>query len=124
MYRVAGPKTLRLDKVGDFLEMNCSDLAYLRGALQLLDGNTTSVVIAFEFSCEPTGEGLFFEPDTATRLSTIGNGKVSPSVIDCRGFIRCRMRVITATATADSIGVARMGSFTEVTSFGFRGRDS
>lgn len=114
MYRTAGPKTLRVDKVGDFLEMDCADLSDLRGSIQLLDGNMTSVVIAFEFSCDPYGEALFFEPDTATRLSSIGSGMASTSSISCKGFARVRMRVITATGTANSIGSARMCSYTEV----------
>lgn len=124
MYRVAGPKTIRLDKVGDLLEMNCSDLSDLRGWIQLFEGSLTGLVIGFKFSCEPTGEGLFFEPDTGYRLSSMtGIGAVSAAAINCKGFARVRMEVLTAASTADSIGSFRMCSYTEVTMFGFVGRE-
>lgn len=123
MYRVAGPTALRLDKVGDFLEMKCHDLSDLRGWVHVIVGNATSVVIQFQFSCEPTGDGLFFEAASGDRLTSIGTGIVSAAVINCKGFARVRMIVTTATATADSLAIARMCSYTEVTAFGFVGRD-
>lgn len=123
MYRVAGPKTVRLDKTGDCLEMNCTDLSDLRGWVQLLGGDATNVVVQFHFSPEPTGEGLFFEATSSDRLTTIGNGSVSASVINCKGFARVRMIVTTATTTVDSIASFRMCSYTEVSQFGFLGRD-
>ena len=118
MYRAAGPKALRLDVVGDFLELDVSDISDIRGSLEVVQGDATGVVIAFMFSTEPRGEGRFFEASTGDRLTSIGTGSVSANVINCKGFARVRMMVTTATATANSLGIARMCSYTETVQFG------
>lgn len=123
MYRIAGPKVLRLDVVGDFLEMNCSDTSDLRGFAHVVIGDATSVVIQFWFSCEPVGDGLFFEASSGDRLTSIGTGKVSAAVINCKGFARVRMTVTTVTATANSVAIVMMSSYTEVVTFGMTGRE-
>jgi hypothetical protein len=93
--------------------MDCAEVSQIRGQARLLIGNTTSVVVAFKFAVSPWGS-MFLERDTADRLSTIGDNKMSATGIDCRGFARVRMEVVTATATADSLALFDLYGYSDV----------
>lgn len=99
---------IKFDAIGEYVELPIDGYSELRGQVDLDDGALTSLVIGFLFSCAKNG-GRFHEPTTSTRF-TAAEG-VSAAIIDCRGFARCRMKVITAAVTAGTKGTLTIAAY-------------
>lgn len=98
-FKAAGPKELRLDYVGDFLEMPLYGISKVRAQVDVDIGDPTSCVMSFYVSCGLTS-GRFIEFDSTKRFAVSGTGAISAEV-DLTGFARVQLRVFTASAAAD-----------------------
>jgi hypothetical protein len=100
MFRSVSKSSIRLGQVGDTVEMDCSDLADLRGQLELEVAAVSGYEVAFEFNCS-SDVLTWIEPTPSTRLSSAA--PLTTSVIDCRAYASVRLRVVTASASTDGL---------------------
>jgi len=105
-FRTKTAGAIKLDAIGDSVELDVSDLADLRGQLDLDNGAVGACRVAFEFALASSG-GDWYEPDTATRL----DAEEISAIIDCRGYARARLRVVVVSAIAGSLGRLTLSAY-------------
>ena len=100
-HRHSGAKELRLDYVGEYVEMDLLGVTKVRAQVDVDIGDPSSCVLGFFATCSPPKSyGRFVEYDSTKRFSPATAGAVSAEC-DMTGFRRMQLRVITASAAAD-----------------------
>lgn len=101
---------IRLDKLGDYVEIQLNGHTDLRSQVDVLLGLWGATVIQVKGSLI-YDLAHFYEIDTAARITTAENFS---TVVNVRGFARVRLVVTTVTATAGTFAVGHLHAFTPI----------
>lgn len=100
--KTVGPVEIRLDVVGQYIELECGGYSSARGQVELISGAYTGAVLTMQGSAGMDSSAPFY---TLT-ITQSSNGITSKA--DVAGLARVRLTVTTASGTAGSLAQLRL----------------
>jgi hypothetical protein len=100
---------IRLDTVGDFIELDVSECVTMRAQVELVSGSFSTTVLGILASVA-VSDGAFYELSSSYRLSAEG---ASTTSISCDGFCRARLQVITA-GSSGALGLGSLMAYSPI----------